>query len=161
MSFQQYNDFTQQQQQQQQQQGGSSSPTGGNPPAGQAVTQPGQPSASPAPYNNGNGPPPGNGNAADGSKTTLWYVPLNCVRNHPQLPPKRHSITDMFVPSRMGELEPWIDENFVRNVWFQLGENVNVKMIRDKFSGYVSKESHAHTRAPTHSLTHPHLACCG
>jgi len=36
----------------------------------------------------------------------------------------------------MGELEPWIDENFVRNVWFQLGENVNVKMIRDKFSGY-------------------------
>lgn len=37
----------------------------------------------------------------------------------------------------MGELEPWIDENFVRNVWFQLGENVNVKMIRDKFSGYV------------------------
>lgn len=38
---------------------------------------------------------------------------------------------------RMGELEPWIDENFVRNVWFQLGENVNVKMIRDKFSGYV------------------------
>lgn len=37
----------------------------------------------------------------------------------------------------MGELEPWIDENFVRNVWYQLGENVNVKMIRDKFSGYV------------------------
>jgi RNA recognition motif-containing protein len=35
----------------------------------------------------------------------------------------------------MGELEPWVDENFVRNVWFQLGENVNVKMIRDKFSG--------------------------
>jgi len=38
---------------------------------------------------------------------------------------------------RMGELEPWIDENFVRNVWFQIGENVNVKMIRDKFSGYA------------------------
>jgi hypothetical protein len=38
----------------------------------------------------------------------------------------------------MGELEPWIDENFVRNVWFQLGENVNVKMIRDKFSGYLA-----------------------
>ena len=46
-----------------------------------------------------------------------------------------HSDTDDFC--RMGELEPWIDENFVRNVWFQLGENVNVKMIRDKFSGYV------------------------
>lgn len=38
----------------------------------------------------------------------------------------------------MGELEPWIDENFVRNLWFQMGEQVSVKMIRDKFSGYVS-----------------------
>jgi len=38
----------------------------------------------------------------------------------------------------MGELEPWIDESFVRSVWFGLGEQVNVKMIRDKFSGYVS-----------------------
>lgn len=36
---------------------------------------------------------------------------------------------------RMGELEPWIDENFIRNLWFQMGEQVNVKMIRDKFSG--------------------------
>lgn len=35
----------------------------------------------------------------------------------------------------MGELEPWIDENFVRSVWFGMGEQVNVKMIRDKFSG--------------------------
>jgi hypothetical protein len=38
----------------------------------------------------------------------------------------------------MGELEPWIDENFVRNLWFQMGEQVSVKMIRDKFSGYVT-----------------------
>jgi hypothetical protein len=37
----------------------------------------------------------------------------------------------------MGELEPWIDENFIRNLWFQMGEQVNVKMIRDKFSGYA------------------------
>jgi hypothetical protein len=37
----------------------------------------------------------------------------------------------------MGELEPWIDENFVRNLWFQMGEQVSVKMIRDKFSGYA------------------------
>lgn len=36
---------------------------------------------------------------------------------------------------RMGELEPWIDENFVRSVWYNMGEQVNVKMIRDKFSG--------------------------
>ncbi|KIW82055.1 hypothetical protein AYO21_04200 [Fonsecaea monophora] len=35
----------------------------------------------------------------------------------------------------MGELEPWIDENFIRSVWFSLGETVNVKMIRDKYSG--------------------------
>lgn len=37
----------------------------------------------------------------------------------------------------MGELEPWIDENFIRSVWYNLGEQVNVKMIRDKFNGYV------------------------
>lgn len=37
--------------------------------------------------------------------------------------------------ARMGELEPWIDENFVRSVWYNMGEQVNVKMIRDKFSG--------------------------
>lgn len=35
----------------------------------------------------------------------------------------------------MGELEPWIDENFVRTLWFGMGYQVNVKMIRDKFSG--------------------------
>ncbi|KTW32192.1 uncharacterized protein T551_00874 [Pneumocystis jirovecii RU7] len=35
----------------------------------------------------------------------------------------------------MGELEPWVDEAFIRQVWFNLGEQVNVKMIRDKFSG--------------------------
>lgn len=37
----------------------------------------------------------------------------------------------------MGELEPWIDENFVRSIWYNMGETVNVKMIRDKFSGYA------------------------
>ena len=38
----------------------------------------------------------------------------------------------------MGELEPWIDENFVRNIWYNMGETVSVKMIRDKFSGCVT-----------------------
>lgn len=51
-------------------------------------------------------------------------------------PRNLHSLhlTD-FLLSRMGELEPWIDENFIRSVWFGMGESVNVKMIRDKFSG--------------------------
>jgi len=55
------------------------------------------------------GGPPGPGGPQPGGdqKTTLW----------------------------MGELEPWIDENFVRSVWYGLGYQVNVKMIRDKFSG--------------------------
>ncbi|GAB1728010.1 RNA-binding domain-containing protein [Hortaea werneckii] len=54
------------------------------------------------------GPPAGPGPQQGGDqKTTLW----------------------------MGELEPWIDENFVRSVWFGMGYQVNVKMIRDKFSG--------------------------
>ncbi|KAF2174904.1 mRNA binding post-transcriptional regulator [Zopfia rhizophila CBS 207.26] len=55
------------------------------------------------------GAPGGNGPEQQGTdaKTTLW----------------------------MGELEPWIDENFVRSIWYNMGEQVNVKMIRDKFSG--------------------------
>lgn len=36
----------------------------------------------------------------------------------------------------MGELEPWVDETYVRNIWYNMGEQVNVKMIRDKFTGY-------------------------
>ncbi|KAG0638573.1 hypothetical protein HOY80DRAFT_155074 [Tuber brumale] len=94
---------------QQQQQQGSASPTGasagGPPPTGQAVPQ--QASASPVPYPNNSAAGSSNGAAGSDAKTTLW----------------------------MGELEPWIDEAFVRNVWYQLGEGVNVKMIRDKFSG--------------------------
>ncbi|KAI6777890.1 uncharacterized protein J7T54_001547 [Emericellopsis cladophorae] len=57
-----------------------------------------------------NQPPPGNGagNGQDVPKTTLW----------------------------MGELEPWMDENFIKGVFMsQLSENVNVKVIRDKNSG--------------------------
>jgi hypothetical protein len=38
---------------------------------------------------------------------------------------------------RMGELEPWVDESHIKNLWYGLGEQVNVKMIRDKFSGYL------------------------
>jgi hypothetical protein len=35
----------------------------------------------------------------------------------------------------MGDLDPWMDENFVRQLWYTLGEQVTVKMIRDKFTG--------------------------
>jgi len=71
----------------------------------------GQPSDnSPGPFQGGPGGEPGSaGGPQQGgdAKTTLW----------------------------MGELEPWIDENFVRNLWYNMNETVNVKMIRDKFSG--------------------------
>lgn len=36
----------------------------------------------------------------------------------------------------MGELEPWMDENFIKGVFLSSAhENVNVKVIRDKNSG--------------------------
>ncbi|CAG8461186.1 7504_t:CDS:2 [Paraglomus brasilianum] len=35
----------------------------------------------------------------------------------------------------MGELEPWMDEGYIRGLWYQMGEQVNVKFIRDKFTG--------------------------
>lgn len=64
------------------------------------------PNAGPPSGPPGAGPNPGDQPGGD-SKTTLW----------------------------MGELEPWIDEAFIRSVWYGMGEQVNVKMIRDKFSG--------------------------
>ncbi|KAG0233626.1 hypothetical protein BGX31_004799 [Mortierella sp. GBA43] len=35
----------------------------------------------------------------------------------------------------MGELEPWMDENWIRSAWYSTGEQVSVKMIRDKYTG--------------------------
>jgi hypothetical protein len=36
----------------------------------------------------------------------------------------------------MGELEPWMDENFIKGVFLSsAAESVNVKVIRDKNSG--------------------------
>lgn len=54
--------------------------------------------------------PPPTGSSQDQAKTTLW----------------------------MGELEPWMDENFIKGVFLSAaGEGVNVKVIRDKNSGYA------------------------
>ncbi|KAJ1569777.1 hypothetical protein HK096_001784 [Nowakowskiella sp. JEL0078] len=35
----------------------------------------------------------------------------------------------------MGDLDPWMEETWIKQLWYSLGENVNVKMIRDKFTG--------------------------
>jgi len=35
----------------------------------------------------------------------------------------------------MGELDPWMDENWLRQLWYSFGQTVTIKMIRDKFSG--------------------------
>ncbi|KAI9274663.1 hypothetical protein BDA99DRAFT_431998 [Phascolomyces articulosus] len=35
----------------------------------------------------------------------------------------------------MGELEPWMDEQYIRQLWFNLNEKVLVKVIRDKVTG--------------------------
>ncbi|KAE9381554.1 RNA-binding domain-containing protein [Stipitochalara longipes BDJ] len=77
------------------------------PPGQQMQQQGGQESGSPAPFAQQGGVEGSTGSVSGDAKTTLW----------------------------MGELEPWIDENFIRSVWFGMGEQVNVKMIRDKFSG--------------------------
>ncbi|RKF64285.1 putative RNA-binding protein C23E6.01c [Erysiphe neolycopersici] len=79
----------------------------GMPPQQQPIQQGLPENGSPAPFAQ-QGVVDGSGSSVTGdAKTTLW----------------------------MGELEPWIDENFIRSVWFGMGETVNVKMIRDKFSG--------------------------
>nr|CAG8481856.1 1482_t:CDS:2 [Entrophospora candida] len=53
----------------------------------------------------------------------------------PQLQPSFDGVIDNKTTLWMGDLEPWMDENFIRQIWYQLGENVSVKIIRDKFTG--------------------------
>merc|ERR1711939_1046510 len=83
----------------------------------------------------GQGPPPQDGaapgqpNDPSGQQQMPFQAPN--VSGTPQSGPGGEGKTTLW----MGELEPWIDENFVRNLWFQVGEQVSVKMIRDKFSG--------------------------
>ncbi|KAK6345002.1 hypothetical protein TWF718_006944 [Orbilia javanica] len=84
---------------------GGSTSPGGTNQGQNQAANPGQPPSQSPAPFNGNGS--ANGANGNDAKTTLW----------------------------MGELEPWIDENFIRSVWYSLGEQVNVKMIRDKFNG--------------------------
>lgn len=82
------------------------------------------------------GPPPGSAGPQSGGdqKTTLWYDPhMHDLGDYREVN-NEEQVADTSL-LRMGELEPWIDENFVRSVWFGMGYQVNVKMIRDKFSG--------------------------
>lgn len=34
----------------------------------------------------------------------------------------------------MGDLEPWMEENYLKQLWYSLGEVINVKMIKDKMT---------------------------
>nr|CAG8603593.1 14874_t:CDS:2 [Entrophospora candida] len=53
----------------------------------------------------------------------------------PQMQQAFSGVVDNKTTLWMGEIEPWMDENFLRQIWYQLGENVNVKIIRDRFTG--------------------------
>lgn len=56
----------------------------------------------------------------------------------------------------MGELEPWLDEAAIKKIWSLYGENVSVKLIRDKFSGSPSGYcfvEFANSAAATKALT--------
>ncbi|KAK3845188.1 MAG: hypothetical protein J3R72DRAFT_482142 [Linnemannia gamsii] len=53
---------------------------------------------------------------------------------HPQHQPGFGN-ADMRTSLWMGELEPWMDENWIRGTWYSAGEQVTVKMIRDKYTG--------------------------
>lgn len=78
--------------------------------------------------------PPANGNLTAESNTT----PINGSTIDSSFPPAA-SLPQGSESSKtlwMGELEPWMDENFVKNVFSTVsGENVNVKVIRDRASG--------------------------
>ncbi|KAF2493977.1 RNA-binding domain-containing protein [Lophium mytilinum] len=129
MSFQNYDSF---QGQQPTEEGGA--PGGAGPQQQQQQPQMGQPiENSQAQFQGGNMGAPGSagGEQSGDSKTTLC---LKAVGEYVWDVGNKIT-TRVNIRFRMGELEPWIDENFVRSIWFGMGEQVNVKMIRDKFSG--------------------------
>ncbi|OAA53924.1 mRNA-binding post-transcriptional regulator [Niveomyces insectorum RCEF 264] len=78
--------------------------------------------------------PPTNGNMA----TETTGTPINGTGLDSSFPPS-NALPQGAESSKtlwMGELEPWMDENFVKNVFTTVsGENVNVKVIRDRASG--------------------------
>ncbi|KAJ1741666.1 hypothetical protein LPJ78_002108 [Coemansia sp. RSA 989] len=51
----------------------------------------------------------------------------------------------------MGDIEPWMDEECIRQIWAHVGESVSVKMIRDRLTGgpanYCFIELPVHTDA--------------
>ncbi|KAI9492447.1 hypothetical protein BDB00DRAFT_765354 [Zychaea mexicana] len=51
----------------------------------------------------------------------------------------------------MGELEPWMDEQYIRQLWFNLNEKVMVKVIRDKVTGYVAGYAFVDFGSATHA----------
>ncbi|EFW99953.1 mRNA-binding post-transcriptional regulator [Grosmannia clavigera kw1407] len=77
--------------------------------------------------------PPNNGGIPTESATTPINGSLdNSFQQAASLPQGSESSKTLW----MGELEPWMDENFVKNVFSTVsGEAVNVKVIRDRASG--------------------------
>jgi RNA recognition motif-containing protein len=74
---------------------------------------------------------PGGGNAGQPIESTGGQFQQPNMNGPGSEPQGSDSKTTLW----MGELEPWVDEAFIRSLWYGMGENVNVKMIRDKFSG--------------------------
>ncbi|KAH6575870.1 hypothetical protein BASA50_010583 [Batrachochytrium salamandrivorans] len=49
----------------------------------------------------------------------------------------------------MGDLTPWMDEQFIKQTWLSMGEAVNVKMIRDKVTGSAAGYCFVEFSSPT------------
>lgn len=64
--------------------------------------------------------------AVDTSKATLWYIYTLYVTKLMYI---------LIYNDRMGDLEPWMDESFLKQLWNSYGEPVIIKLIRDKRTG--------------------------
>lgn len=48
----------------------------------------------------------------------------------------------------MGELDQWMDENYIRQLWWSLGEEVSCRLSIDKYGGsYAFVEFNSHESA--------------
>lgn len=67
-------------------------------------------------------------------KTTLWYTKEVTYFFFFSIFFCKYKKYQPFRFYRMGELEPWMDEQFITRLWFSLNTNVIVKVIRDKIT---------------------------
>ncbi|KAJ2306918.1 hypothetical protein IWW54_004573 [Coemansia sp. RSA 2705] len=73
--------------------------------------------------------------AGDGVSSSPAPTPLSAMVSPTQYQLNQHAFSAVPVQLWMGDIEPWMDEECIRQIWVHMGELVSVKTIRDRLTG--------------------------